>query len=80
MNCYKNFVTALVWIFVFVGTILILTVFTGDHLVFSDKRTYRNALTTVPEDLEFGFSRFSRNFNNIFQEEIDPPLILLADT
>jgi len=40
MNCYTNVVTALVWIFVFVGTMLILTVFTGDHLVFSGKRIY----------------------------------------
>jgi hypothetical protein len=41
---------------------------------------YRNSLTTVPEDLGFDFSRLSRNFKNIFQEEMDPPLILLADT
>jgi len=41
---------------------------------------YRNSLATVPEDLKFVLSRFSRNFNNIFQEEMDPPLVLLADT
>jgi hypothetical protein len=40
MNCYKNDVTALVWIFVFVGTMLILMVFTGDHSAFSGKMTY----------------------------------------
>jgi hypothetical protein len=39
---------------------------------------YRNSLTTVPEDLKFVFGRFSRNFNNIFQKEMDLPLILLA--
>jgi hypothetical protein len=40
---------------------------------------YRNSFTTVPEDLKFVFSRFSRNFNNIFQEEMYPPLVLLAN-